>query len=68
MSREGCCAAWPKPCSYHEGWQDCADAMAGLVEAAREALTACESGERGEAWWRRLKVAVEACDETTTGL
>ena len=20
--RQGCCADWPKPCSYHEGWLD----------------------------------------------
>jgi hypothetical protein len=20
--REGCCADWPKPCSYHEGYAD----------------------------------------------
>jgi hypothetical protein len=24
-TREGCCAAWPKPCSYHEAWQDALD-------------------------------------------
>lgn len=26
-SREGCCATWPGPCQYHEGWQDAADAV-----------------------------------------
>lgn len=24
-SRDGCCATWPKPCSYHEGYQDALD-------------------------------------------
>lgn len=28
-NREGCCATWPKPCSYHEGWQDALDALRG---------------------------------------
>lgn len=23
--REGCCADWPKPCSYHEGYADASD-------------------------------------------
>ena len=23
--RVGCCADWPKPCSYHEGYQDALD-------------------------------------------
>lgn len=22
MERDGCCATWPKPCSYHEGYAD----------------------------------------------
>jgi len=22
MTRDGCCAGWPKPCPYHEGWLD----------------------------------------------
>lgn len=25
LSRDGCCADWPKPCSYHEGVQDALD-------------------------------------------
>ena len=24
--RTGCCATWPKPCPYHEGWADAEDA------------------------------------------
>jgi hypothetical protein len=20
--RGGCCADWPKPCTYHDGWED----------------------------------------------
>lgn len=27
--RDGCCATWPKPCSYHEGWQDALDECSG---------------------------------------
>lgn len=25
--RAGCCADWPKPCTYHEGYQDALDAL-----------------------------------------
>ena len=34
--REGCCATWPKPCSYHEGW---ADAVDTLTERSASATT-----------------------------
>jgi hypothetical protein len=33
-TREGCCAGWPKPCSYHEGWLDGWEA--GYEEARRQ--------------------------------
>lgn len=37
--RKGCCEDWPKPCSYHEGFQDAIDtiseAQERVVEAAR---------------------------------
>jgi len=26
-NREGCCAQYRKPCSYHEGWEDAEDAL-----------------------------------------
>jgi hypothetical protein len=26
-TREGCCAGWPKPCGYHEGWEDAENEM-----------------------------------------
>jgi hypothetical protein len=31
-SRDGCCADWPKPCSYHEGWQDAENWVADQIE------------------------------------
>jgi hypothetical protein len=34
MTREGCCANWPKPCAYHEGWLDGYEA--GYDDARRE--------------------------------
>ena len=34
-ARDGCCASWPRPCPYHEGWQDAEDALAGERPAAR---------------------------------
>lgn len=34
--REHCCADWPKPCSYHEGWFDGWEARD--IQDAREEL------------------------------
>jgi hypothetical protein len=34
-ARADCCADWPKPCSYHEGWADGRDV--GLAEADKHA-------------------------------
>jgi hypothetical protein len=31
-NREGCCAQYRKPCSYHEGWKDAEDAMDKTIE------------------------------------
>ena len=28
--REGCCDTWPKPCPYHEGWQDALETVSVL--------------------------------------
>lgn len=36
--RRGCCADWPKPCSYHEGWQDGIDALTARLEAAEKVV------------------------------
>lgn len=33
--RAGCCADWPKPCSYHEGWADCRDTTSDAAEIDR---------------------------------
>lgn len=32
-SRRGCCAEWPKPCPYHEGWADARERMAEVMKA-----------------------------------
>lgn len=29
--REGCCATWPKPCAYHEGYARAVDAITDTV-------------------------------------
>ena len=41
MTRAGCCEDWPKPCSYHEGWQDAADMLGDDLAEAVELLRAC---------------------------
>jgi len=46
--REGCCSTWPKPCSYHEGWQDAMDAVEARSRAVRSA-TLCP-GSESELW------------------
>lgn len=38
LSRDGCCADWPKPCSYHEGVRDALNAVVasgGLLAALK---------------------------------
>lgn len=42
-SRKGCCANWPKPCGYHEGYQDAVDEMETEMELGRKAMDALES-------------------------
>lgn len=38
LERDGCCATWPKPCSYHEGYQDALDTFeqVGWVSRLRD--------------------------------
>lgn len=69
-ARDGCCATWPKPCSYHEGWADGAekaeaDAAACRIDCERadEALVeamvrAEEATQRAEKAQRELAAAL----------
>ncbi len=42
--RSMCCEDWPKPCPYHEGWQDAVDAMGGMgLDRIRLAIAAARS-------------------------
>lgn len=34
ISRLGCCAGWPKPCSYHEGYRDAYESVQPKYEEA----------------------------------
>ena len=38
-SRTDCCATWPKPCSYHEGWADAED----YYQLSERGLTSAEA-------------------------
>ena len=38
MKRMGCCAGWPKPCSYHEGYRDAYESQQDEVETLRRSL------------------------------
>lgn len=40
--REGCCADWPKPCTYHEGWADALDTLTNHIHDL--------TGD-GTGWW-----------------
>jgi len=48
MTRAGCCEDWPKPCSYHEGWQDAADMLSDDLAEAVELLRACHPDRLGQ--------------------
>lgn len=59
-TREGCCADWPKPCPYHEGWADATDAYEKRYEAIKEDRDACnEEMEQLRALLRRWVEATE---------
>lgn len=50
IKRLGCCAGWPKPCSYHEGYQDAYEALRGGNPRVERILWNYrdEPGKRGE--------------------
>ena len=48
MIRADCeCAAYRKPCAYHEGWADAVDIMTGpkVIERAAEAIWLVDLGD-----------------------
>lgn len=46
-SRVGCCADWPKPCSYHEGWQDALNSLAGNASPGPQGVTSSGQNASG---------------------
>ena len=47
--RSGCCESWPKPCSYHEGYNDGVDSQEDLIARLKlEWQTASARAERAE--------------------
>lgn len=48
MRRTGCCEGWPKPCAYHEGWQDALDLLGDDLTEAVELLRACHPDRSGQ--------------------
>jgi hypothetical protein len=60
-SREGCCANWPKPCSYHEGWLDAEDLLEDRLRAAEAVCRALELGVLRTVREGRLDPQDEAC-------
>lgn len=72
ISREGCCADWPKPCTYHEGVTDALDTVAPVIDTAKVILEhwrGCNSSWEARDQWnapmaedveKRLRETVEA--------
>lgn len=64
--RTGCCAGWPKPCTYHEGWEDAAELLLELAQrmesAHRELLSRSVVASQAECGRLRAKASgVELC-------
>ncbi len=66
LQPDGCCATWPKPCSYHEGYADGAEAMGGEVERLRVVLTALV--DRWKGWGGNARYCGEQLDDALTAV